>query len=136
MAFKIAGSMAIKEAGRRAKPVLLEPIMAVEVVVPHEYKNAVMGDLNSPRGRIEGMDLRGATQIIKALAPLPEMFGYASDLRLRTQGRATCSIHFDRYQPRPGGPDDEDRTASAAVPRTPAPKGKDSGVALSEPDKG
>jgi len=135
-AFKIAGSMAIKEAVGRAKPVLLEPIMAVEVVVPDEYNGAVMGDLTSRRGRIEGMDLRGATQIIKAFVPLPEMFGYASGLRLRTQGRATCSMHFDRYEPRPGGPpeDDEDRIAFVAVPRTPTAKGKDSGVALSEPD--
>jgi len=83
------------------------------------------------------MDLRGATQIIKAFAPLSEMLGYASGLRLRTEGRATCSMHFERYEPRPGEPDDdEDRIAFVAVPRTPAPKGKDSGVALSEPHNG
>jgi elongation factor G len=111
-AFKIAGSMAIKETVRRAKPMLLEPIMAVEVVVPDEFNAAVMGDLTSRRGRIEGMDLRGATQIIKAFVPLSEMLGYASDLRLRTQGRATCSMHFDRYEPAPAGLLRMTRTAS------------------------
>jgi elongation factor G len=98
MAFKIAGSMAIKEAVRRAKPVLLEPIMAVEVVVPDEYNGTVMGDLNSRRGRIEGMDLRGTTQIIKAFVPLSEMFGYATDIRSRTQGRGSFTMHFGRYE--------------------------------------
>jgi elongation factor G len=102
MAFKIAGSMAIKEAARRAKPVLLEPIMAVEVVVPDEYNGTVMGDLNSRRGRIEGMDLRGTTQIIKAFVPLSEMFGYATDIRSRTQGRGSFTMHFGRYEEVPG----------------------------------
>jgi elongation factor G len=102
MAFKIAGSMAIKEAVRRAKPVLLEPIMAVEVVVPDEYNGTVMGDLNSRRGRIEGMDLRGTTQIIKAFVPLSEMFGYATDIRSRTQGRGSFTMHFGRYEEVPG----------------------------------
>jgi elongation factor G len=102
MAFKIAGSMAIKEAVRRAKPVLLEPIMAVEVVVPDEYNGTVMGDLNSRRGRIEGMDLRGTTQIIKAYVPLSEMFGYATDIRSRTQGRGSFTMHFGRYEEVPG----------------------------------
>jgi elongation factor G len=102
MAFKIAGSMAIKEAVRRAKPVLLEPIMAVEVVVPDEYNGTVMGDLNSRRGRIEGMDLRGTTQIIKAFVPLSEMFGYATDIRSRTQGRGSFTMHFGKYEEVPG----------------------------------
>jgi elongation factor G len=98
MAFKIAGSMAVKEAARRAKPVLLEPIMAVEAVVPEEYMGDVIGDLNSRRGRIEGMELRGTTQIIKAMVPLSEMFGYATELRSRTQGRGSFTMHFGRYE--------------------------------------
>jgi elongation factor G len=102
MAFKIAGSMAIKEAARRAKPVLLEPIMAVEVVVPEEYMGDVIGDLNSRRGRIEGMELRGTTQIIKSSVPLSMMFGYATELRSRTQGRGSFTMHFGRYEEVPG----------------------------------
>ena len=98
MAFKIAGSIAIKEAARRAKAVLLEPIMAVEVVVPEEYMGDVIGDLNSRRGRIEGMELRGTTQIIKSMVPLSEMFGYATDVRSRTQGRGSFTMHFGKYE--------------------------------------
>ncbi|MGA2740977.1 MAG: elongation factor G [Bryobacteraceae bacterium] len=98
MAFKIAGSIAIKEAARRAKAVLLEPIMAVEVVVPEEYMGDVIGDLNSRRGRIEGMELRGTTQIIKSMVPLSEMFGYATELRSRTQGRGSFTMHFGKYE--------------------------------------
>src|SRR6266849_24277 len=98
MAFKIAGSLAIKQAARHAKPVLLEPIMAVEVVVPEEYMGDVIGDLNSRRGRIEGMELRGTTQIIKSSVPLSEMFGYATSLRSRTQGRGSFTMHFGRYE--------------------------------------
>jgi elongation factor G len=103
MAFKIAGSMAIKEAARKAKPVLLEPIMSVEVVVPEEYMGDVIGDLNSRRGRIEGMELRGTTQIIKSMVPLSEMFGYATELRSRTQGRGSFTMHFGKYEEVPGG---------------------------------
>ena len=102
MAFKIAGSLAIKDAVRRAKPVLLEPIMAVEVVVPEEYMGDVIGDLNSRRGRIEGMELRGTTQIIKSSVPLSEMFGYATELRSRTQGRGSFTMHFGKYEEVPG----------------------------------
>jgi len=98
MAFKLAGSIGVKEAVRRAKPVLLEPIMAVEVVVPEEYMGDVIGDLNSRRGRIEGMELRGTSQIIKSSVPLSEMFGYATDLRSRTQGRGSFTMHFGRYE--------------------------------------
>jgi len=98
MAFKIAGSLAIKEAARKAKAVLLEPIMAVEVVVPEEYMGDVIGDLNSRRGRIEGMELRGTTQIIKSMVPLSEMFGYATELRSRTQGRGSFTMHFGKYE--------------------------------------
>ncbi|MCU1258487.1 MAG: translation elongation factor 2 [Bryobacterales bacterium] len=97
MAFKIAGSRAVQEAAKLASPVLLEPIMAVEVVVPEEYMGDVIGDINSRRGRMEGMELRGTTQIIKAMVPLSEMFGYATDIRSRTQGRGSFTMHFGKY---------------------------------------
>ncbi|MDG1490067.1 MAG: elongation factor G [Actinomycetota bacterium] len=98
MAFKIAGTMAMREASRRAGPVLLEPMMAVEVVTPEDYMGDVIGDLNSRRGRIGQMEGRGNAQVIDAQVPLSEMFGYANDLRSRTQGRATYSMQFDNYQ--------------------------------------
>jgi elongation factor G len=98
MAFKIAGSMAVREAAEKARPVLLEPIMAVEVVVPEEYMGDVIGDLNARRGRIEGMELRGTSQIIRSTVPLSEMFGYATELRSRTQGRGSFTMHFGRYE--------------------------------------
>ncbi|TCJ18694.1 elongation factor G [Rubrobacter taiwanensis] len=97
MAFQVAGSMAIKEALKRANPVLLEPIMAVEVVVPEEFMGDVMGDLSSRRGQIQGMDSRGNSQVVRAMVPLSEMFGYATSLRSRTQGRATFTMQFDHY---------------------------------------
>jgi elongation factor G len=98
MAFKIAGQMAFKKAAEMAKPVLLEPIMGVEVVTPDEYMGDVMGDLSSRRGRIEGMEARGNTQVVRAQIPLSEMFGYSTDLRSRTQGRATYTMQFHSYQ--------------------------------------
>ncbi len=98
MAFKIAGSLAIQDAVKKAKPVLLEPIMSVEVVVPDEYMGPVNGDLISRRGRLEGMEMRGTTQVIKSMVPLSEMFGYATELRSRTQGRASFTMHFGRYE--------------------------------------
>src|SRR5438046_2877224 len=98
MAFKVAGSMAFKEAMKRAKPKLLEPVMAVEVVTPEDYLGDVMGDLNSRRGRVEGLEPRGNAQAIKAHVPLATMFGYATDLRSTTQGRATFTMQFDRYE--------------------------------------
>ncbi|MCZ2075047.1 MAG: elongation factor G [Bryobacterales bacterium] len=107
MAFKIAGSMAIKAAASAAKPVLLEPIMAVEVVVPEEYTGDVYGDLNSRRGRIEGIELRGTSQIIKSMVPLSEMFGYATELRSRTQGRGSFTMHFGRYDEVPAAISEE-----------------------------
>jgi elongation factor G len=97
MAFKIAGSMAVKDAARKASPVLLEPVMAVEVVTPEENMGDVIGDLSSRRGKMEGMDQRGSTQVIRALVPLADMFGYATDLRSRTQGRATYTMQFSAY---------------------------------------
>ena len=101
MAFKIAGSMAFQEAAKKAQPVLLEPIMKVEVVTPDEYTGAVTGDLSSRRGHLEGQVARGGTQIITAMVPLSSMFGYSTDLRSRTQGRATYSMHFERYAEAP-----------------------------------
>jgi elongation factor G len=101
MAFKIAGSMAFKEAARKASPVLLEPVMSVEVVVPEEYMGTIIGDLNSRRGHIEGMEHRAGSQVIKAIVPLAEMFGYATHMRSTTQGRATYSMHFARYEEAP-----------------------------------
>ncbi|MFN8059658.1 MAG: elongation factor G [Vicinamibacterales bacterium] len=101
MAFKIAGSMAFQDAAKKAHPVLLEPVMRVEVVVPEEYMGDIMGDINSRRGRVVSMEARGGTQIVTARVPLSEMFGYATDLRSRTQGRATYSMHFERYEQAP-----------------------------------
>jgi elongation factor G len=101
MAFKIAGSMAFKEAARKASPVLLEPVMSVEVVVPEEYMGTIIGDLSSRRGRIEALEHRAGSQVIKAMVPLAEMFGYATNMRSNTQGRATFSMHFSRYEEAP-----------------------------------
>ncbi len=98
MAFKIAGQMAFRRAAEMAKPVLMEPIMAVEVVTPEEYMGDVMGDLSSRRGRVGGMEARGNTQVVNAQVPLSEMFGYSTDLRSRTQGRATYTMQFSEYQ--------------------------------------
>ena len=103
MAFKIAGSMAFKEAAKKAKPVILEPIMSVEVVTPEEYMGDVMGDLNSRRGKIQSMEKRGNAQVIRAEVPLSEMFGYATDLRSKTQGRATYTMQFAHYEDVPKG---------------------------------
>jgi len=107
MAFKIAGSMAFQDAAKKARPVLLEPVMRVEVVVPKEYMGDVMGNLSSRRGQIQSQEDRGGTQIIQSRVPLSEMFGYATDLRSRTQGRATYSMHFDRYEQAPGSVSEE-----------------------------
>ncbi|OYD06541.1 elongation factor G [Paludifilum halophilum] len=98
MAFKIAGSMALKAAKSKCSPVILEPVMKVEVVVPEEYMGDVMGDVNSRRGRVEGMEARGGAQVIRAIVPLAEMFGYATNLRSRTQGRGNYTMHFDHYE--------------------------------------
>jgi len=107
MAFKIAGSMAFKDAAQKARPVLLEPVMRVEVVVPDEYMGAVNGDLISRRGRLEGVEMKGGTQIIRAMVPLSEMFGYATELRSRTQGRGSFTMHFGRYEEAPASVTEE-----------------------------
>ncbi len=98
IAFKIAGSMGLRQAVEAARPVLLEPVMSVEVVVPEEYMGDVIGDLNSRRGRIEGLELRGTSQIIRAMVPLARMFGYATDMRSLTQGRGSFTMHFGKYE--------------------------------------
>ena len=121
MAFKIAGSMAFKSAMQRAKPKLLEPVMAVEVVTPEDYLGDVMGDLNSRRGHIEHLEPRGNAQAIRARVPLATMFGYATDLRSTTQGRATFSMQFDRYEQVPQSIAselvDDDTVATQSRPR-------------------
>jgi len=102
MAFKIAGSMALKDAARRAKPVLLEPVMRFEIIMPEEFVGQVIGDLNSRRGRVLEIEARAAAQVVRAEVPLAELFGYATDLRSATQGRASHTpFQFARYQPVP-----------------------------------
>ena len=98
MAFKIAGSMGFKSGAEKANPVILEPYMKVEITVPEEYMGDVIGDINSRRGRIEGMEARNGAQVINAFVPLAEMFGYATDLRSKTQGRGNYSMEVDHYE--------------------------------------
>ena len=98
MAFKICASICVKEALQKAKPVLLEPVMRIEVTVPEQYMGPVNGDLISRRGRLEGTEIAGGTHIVKAMVPLSEMFGYATELRSRTQGRGSFSMHFGQYE--------------------------------------
>jgi elongation factor G len=111
MAFHIAGSMAFKEAMQKGAPVLLEPIMKVEVTMPEEYMGDVIGDINSRRGRIEGMDDLGGGKIVRGYVPLAEMFGYSTDLRSKTQGRGNYSMFFEKYEPVPKS--DQDKIISA-----------------------
>jgi elongation factor G len=107
MAFKIAGSMVFKEAARKANPVLLEPVMAVEVRTPEEYMGDVIGDLNSRRGQIQSMEDATGVKVVSALVPLSEMFGYVGDLRSKTSGRAVYSMTFDSYAEVPKAVADE-----------------------------
>ncbi len=107
MAFKIAGNAWFREVARQAKPTLLEPVMAVEVVTPDDYLGDVVGDINSRRGQVQGTEQRGNNQVVNALVPLSEMFGYSTDLRSRTQGRATYTMQFDSYQPTPASVQEE-----------------------------
>jgi elongation factor G len=107
MAFKIAGNAWFREVARKAKPTLLEPVMAVEVVTPDDYLGDVVGDVNSRRGQMQGTEQRGNNQVVNALVPLSEMFGYSTDLRSRTQGRATYTMQFDSYQPTPANVQEE-----------------------------
>jgi elongation factor G len=101
MAFKIAGSMALREGVRRGKPVILEPFMKVEVRTPEDFMGDVIGDLSARRGHIEGMEMQMSTQVVRAFVPLAAMFGYATELRSMSQGRATYSMEFDHYEPVP-----------------------------------
>jgi elongation factor G len=98
MAFKVAGSMAVQEAAKKANPVLLEPVMSVEVVVPEDFMGDVIGDLSRRRGKVQGQEQRGNAFVVQAFVPLGEMFGYATDLRSSTQGRATYTMQFERYE--------------------------------------
>jgi elongation factor G len=107
MAFKIAGSMVFKEAARKAKPVLLEPLMAVEVRTPEEYMGDVIGDLNSRRGQVQSMEDATGVKVVRALVPLSEMFGYVGDLRSKTSGRAVYSMTFETYAEVPKAVADE-----------------------------
>ena len=109
MAFKIAGSMALREAVLKANPIVLEPIMMVEVVTPDEHMGDVVGDINKRRGMISGMDENPSGKIVKAAVPLSEMFGYSTDLRSKTQGRATYTMEFSRYEEIPPDLSDEIR---------------------------
>jgi elongation factor G len=123
-AFKIAGSMAFKEAARKASPVLLEPVMGLEVVTPEDYAGVIMGDLSSRRGRIEGMEHRAGSQFIKAIVPLAEMFGYATQMRSSTQGRAEYSMHFAGYEEGPNNSESgaDEIGVTANKPKGPRPK--------------
>jgi elongation factor G len=119
MAFKIAGSMAVKDAFERADPTILEPVMKVEVVMPEEFMGDVIGDLNSRRGQIEGMESRGGTQVVRSFVPLATMFGYATDLRSMTQGRATYSMEFSHYAEVPASVASELSQKAKAEPTRP-----------------
>ena len=115
LAFKVAGSMAFREAARKASPVLLEPIMAVEIVVPEEYMGDVIGDLNGRRGRVQAMTARAGAQVVRSVVPLANMFGYATELRSRTQGRATFTMQFSHYEPVPAAVSEELKARAVGV---------------------
>ena len=124
MAFKIAGSMAVQEGARRAKPVLLEPVMSVEVVTPEEFLGDVIGDLSRRRGKVQGQEPRGNALAVHAFVPLGEMFGYATDVRSSTQGRATYTMQFERYEEVPA----EHRRADHRVDHGGAGRGRSLGA--------
>jgi len=133
-AFKIAGAMAFQDAAQKAGPVLLEPVMRVEVVVSREYVSDVMASLSSRRGQIQSGEDRGSTQMISAHVPLSEMSGYSSDLRERTRGRGTFVMQFDHYQPVRRAEDDGAQESFVRAPRRPSPTPRSSRVALPEPE--
>jgi elongation factor G len=133
MTFKIAASMAMKEAARKASPVVLEPVMSVEVVVPEEFMGTIIDDLNSRRGRIGGMEHRAGSQVIKAMVPLSDMFGYATQMRSATQGRATFAMHFARYEPAPSGQQGGDEGGAGVTANTPVKPAPRSGTASAQP---
>lgn len=133
-AFKEAGSMAFQDAAKKASPVLLEPVMRVEVVAPREHMRDVMEGLAGRRGQIQSQEDRDRAHVVRALVPMAEMLGYGSDLRSRTRGRATYSVHFDRYQPIDPHIPDDDRDSLVVSPLKPVPRLNDAAVALPEPD--
>ena len=135
-AFKIAGAMAFQDAAQKAGPVLLEPVMRVEVVVSKEYVSDVMANLSSRRGRIQFGDDRGSTHMIRAHVPLSEMFGYSSDLRERTRGRGTFVMQFDHYEPVRRADDGGAQESFVRAPRRPSPTPRSSRVVLPEPEGG
>ena len=135
MAFRVAGAMAFQDAAKKAKPVLLEPVMRVEVAVPKEHVEDVIGDLSSRRGQIQSQEDRGGTQIIRAHVPLSDLFGYSSDLRERTRGRGTLVMELDHYEPcAPTDGADDGRDSVVGAPRKPLPTLRSSRIALPEPD--
>ena len=134
-AFRIAGAMAFQDAAKKAKPVLLEPVMRVEVAVPRECVGDVIGSVLSRRGQIQSQEDRGGTQIIRAHVPLADLFGYSSDLRERTRGRGTLVMALDHYEPcHPTDSDDGGRDSVVGAPRKPFPRPRSSRIALPEPD--
>jgi elongation factor G len=136
LAFKIAGSLALQDAAKKARPMLLEPVMRVTITVPTERGADVVGDLSNRRGRIRSQEDRGSTQVIIALVPLAELFGYSGDLRERTRGRGAMEMELDHYEPCRWPPDGDAGSHESFVmaPRTPLPTARSSGVALPEPD--
>jgi translation elongation factor EF-G len=128
----VSAATTLLDAAKNARPVLLEPVMRVEVVVPREHLGDVLGDLADRRGLIHSLEELGASQVIQALAPMSEMFGYGYGLQSRTRGRATYSLHFDRYQRVHVDPNihDDDRDSLVGAPLKPVPRPNDSGVAL------
>jgi elongation factor G len=133
VAFRIAGSLAFQDAAKRAQPILLEPVMRVEVRVPPEYVAGVLAGLSVRRGQIQSQEDRGGTQVVAARVPFSEMLGYATDLRTRTIGRGTYAMQLERYQPC-AGPGNDDRDSLVGAPRRPAPTLRTSSVALPEPE--
>jgi elongation factor G len=132
-AFRIAGAMAFQDAARKAKPVLLEPVMLVEIIVPTGYVRDVLDDMATRRGRIQSRDRHGNTETITARVPLPELLGYLTELDQRTHGRATCAMQFDRYEPRDRD-DAEGLESPAGVPQRPTPPLRSAAISLPEPD--
>ncbi len=133
-AFRATASLAVREAARNADPVVLEPVMQVEVVVPPEYESDITTNLVSRRGRIQHREDRADARVVRALVPLAELFGYATDLAARTRGRGTSRVEFQEFLPVPAAEDDDDRASSVREPRRPAPGVRGSSVALPEPD--
>ena len=138
LAFKVAGAMAFVDAANKARPVLLEPVMRVEISIPQEYAGGILSDLTARRGEVQSREHRDGTEVVRARVPLAELFGYRRDLQSRTHGRGTYSEQFDRYEPVRGGPSGGDHPDDSVVgaPRKPAPKVDRAAASLPEPDEG